>query len=146
MRQYEVTVILDPSLGEEGLAKQLERWKKQIEDREGKILKEDPWGVRSLAYPIEKKDQGYYAVLEFELPGEQVGELENLLRLDEHVLRHLIVHLDPATLAAREEQKQRRASEGEQRARRSSHGEDDDDDDDDEDEDEDEENEEEDED
>ncbi|MFO7768443.1 MAG: 30S ribosomal protein S6 [bacterium] len=128
MRHYEVTIILDPSLGDEGLSKQRDRWKKQIEEGGGKILNEDPWGVRSLAYPINKKDQGYYVVLEFELSGEQVEELDNLLRLDENVLRHLIIYLDPATLAAREEQKEPRSSESEEQGRGRRGGGDDEDD------------------
>jgi len=110
MRHYEGTIVLDPTLQDDGCNRQMERIKKYIEDRGGKIVEDDRWGLRTLAYEVKKQTQGYYGILEWEGPGELVGDLDHLLRLDEHILRHLIIHLDPKILAAREEIKQRRAA------------------------------------
>ncbi len=108
MRHYEATLVLDPELQEDGYNKQLERIMKFIEDRGGSLVRDDRWGIRTLAYEIKKQTQGFYGVLEWEGPGELITELDHMLRLDEHILRHLIIHLDPTILAAQEEQRQRR--------------------------------------
>ena len=110
MQHYEGTIVLDPALQDDGYNKQLERIKKFIEDKGGKIVEDDRWGLRTLAYEIKKQTQGYYGILEWEGPGGLIGELDHMLRLDEHILRHLIIHLDPKILATREELKQRRTA------------------------------------
>ncbi len=110
MRHYESTIVLDPVLQDDGYNKQMDRIKKFIEERGGNILLDDRWGLRTLAYKIKKQNQGYYGILEWESPGELIGELDHMLRLDEHILRHLILYLDPKVLEIREELKLRRAS------------------------------------
>lgn len=121
MQHYEGTFVLDPTLQEEGYNKQLERIKKFIDDRGGRVLEDDRWGLRTLAYEIKKQTQGFYGVLEWEGPGELIGELDHMLRLDEHILRHLIVHIDSTILTAREELRQRKVArtEAEDRDKRS---------------------------
>ncbi len=113
MRHYEATLVLDPELQEDGYNKQLERIMKFIEDRGGSLVRDDRWGIRTLAYEIKKQTQGFYGVLEWEGPGELITELDHMLRLDEHILRHLVIHLDPTILAAQEEQRRRRVVKAE---------------------------------
>jgi small subunit ribosomal protein S6 len=110
MRHYELTVVLDPTLGEDGIGRQLERVKNAIEGQGGKLVKEDRWGLRNLAYRIARQTQGHYTVMEWEGPASLVTELDRSLRLEESVLRHLIIHFDAKTLALREEQARRRAA------------------------------------
>jgi small subunit ribosomal protein S6 len=110
MRHYEGTIVLDPELQDDGYNKQLDRIKKFIEERGGKIVEDDRWGLRNLAYEIKKHSQGYYGVLEWEGPGELIGDLDHMLRLDENILRHLIIHFDTKVIAEREEIKLRSAS------------------------------------
>ena len=117
MRHYELTVVLDPTLGEDGIGRQLERVKSAIEGQEGKIVKEDLWGVRSMAYRIDRQTQGNYTVFEWEGPASLVMELDRMLRLEESVLRHLIIHYDAKTLALREEQALRRAAAADEQVR-----------------------------
>ncbi|MCK4771694.1 MAG: 30S ribosomal protein S6 [Candidatus Latescibacteria bacterium] len=121
MQHYEGTFVLDPTLQEEGYNKQLERIKKFIDDRGGRVIEDDRWGLRTLAYEIKKQTQGFYGVLEWEGPGGLIGELDHMLRLDEHILRHLIVHIDSTILTAREELRQRKVArtEAEDRDKRS---------------------------
>jgi small subunit ribosomal protein S6 len=110
MRHYELTVVLDPTLGEEGVGRQIERIKAVIAGQGGQVLKEDRWGMRSLAYRLSKQTQGFYVVFELEGPAVLVAEVDRVLRLDEMVLRHLVIHYDAKTLALREEQLMRRAA------------------------------------
>ncbi len=113
MRLYELTVVLDPTLGEDGIGRQLERVKSVIEGQGGSIVKEDRWGIRSMAYRIGRQTQGHYTVFEWEGPGSLITELDRMLRLEEGVLRHLIIHYDTKTIALREEQARRRAAAAE---------------------------------
>jgi small subunit ribosomal protein S6 len=110
MRHYEATVVLDPTLGDDGFAKHVDRIVGSIEKQGGSMLTDDRWGLRKLAYSIKKQDQGFYAVLEWEGPGAAIAELDRLLRLDENVLRHLVIHMDPKQLAVREEQRRNKAA------------------------------------
>jgi small subunit ribosomal protein S6 len=117
MRHYELTVVLDPTIGEDGIGRQLERVKSAIEGQGGNIVKEDRWGIRSMAFRIERQIQGHYTVFEWEGPASLITELDRMLRLEESVLRHLIIHFDAKTLALREEQAHRRAVAAEETVR-----------------------------
>lgn len=128
MRHYEVMIVLQPEMGEDGFNKHLERVKKSLESGGGKIVRDDRWGLRTLAYEIKKQTQGYYTVIEWEGPPELIAELDHSLRLDENVLRHLVIHLDQVALEAQEELRQRRASGVDQEERRLDMDEDEDED------------------
>jgi len=65
-----------------------------VESKEGKVLKIDEWGMRKLAYPIVKKNQGFYVLIEFYGLAELPKELENYFRIDERIIRFIIVKLE----------------------------------------------------
>jgi small subunit ribosomal protein S6 len=91
MRNYEITYIVHPDLDEAAfkqLNDQIAGW---IKDGKGKISKTDIWGKRKLAYPIRKQTEGQYVLLHVNLDPNQCAELERQLRLQESVLRYLIV-------------------------------------------------------
>jgi small subunit ribosomal protein S6 len=90
--EYELMYVLPPDLPEEGLATATERVTTLITNRGGEITKTDTWGRRRMAYPIRKHNDGYYTVLRFMLEPQLTEELDRNLRLNEQVLRHLIVH------------------------------------------------------
>ena len=98
MRHYEVMVVLAPDLAEDGFRKQLDRVTSIIENGGGNVVNDDRWGIRTLAYPIKKYDQGYYTVIEWEGAPELISELDHTLRLEEKVLRHMVIHLDATAL------------------------------------------------
>ena len=91
MRDYELTLVIDPDLTSEKQKKLLTKIKKVIVDLKGKVGKTDEWGRKELAYPIKKKTLGYYFFLESKLPEKGLGELEKKLKLEEGVIRYLLV-------------------------------------------------------
>ncbi len=109
MRHYEVMVVLAPDLAEDGFNKHLEKFKKIIENGGGSIVNDDRWGIRSLAYPIKKYDQGFYTVIEWESTPDLLPELDHILRLDENVLRHMVVYLDSTALEGAAQVRAKRA-------------------------------------
>lgn len=91
MRQYETLFVLHPELGEVQVRAAIERAKRIIEDRGGKLDQVRDWGLRELAYPIEKLTRGYYVVLEYTAGTDTVPELERTLRIADEVLRYVSV-------------------------------------------------------
>ena len=90
MKKYEVMFILDASL-EDAQKTALVDMAKEVISAAGEVTKEDIWGNRKLAYPIQKKFEGYYVVLEFNADPELPKELERKLRITDGVMRQLIV-------------------------------------------------------
>ena len=90
MKKYEVMFILDASL-EDAQKTALIDMAKEIITSDGEVTKEDIWGNRKLAYPIQKKFEGYYVVLEFNANPELPRELERRLRIADGVMRQLII-------------------------------------------------------
>ncbi|MEE8573236.1 MAG: 30S ribosomal protein S6 [Gemmatimonadota bacterium] len=107
-REYEIVYIFDSTLEEAQVNERLERFHGLLECPESSepISGINHWGRRTLAYDIDGKDVGYYVVVQFETRPDLLGELERALKLDEAVLRYLVVlneGLVPVTAAAPEE-------------------------------------------
>ncbi len=88
---YELVAILAPQLDDQGVAATVERYTNWIASAGGAVGGTNIWGRRALAYPIKKQTEGIYVQLNFELPPTRSRELERNLRIDEQVLRHLLV-------------------------------------------------------
>ncbi len=103
LRKYETLFVIHPDRVEEreGI---IEKLTEIIQKDGGEVLKKDEWGLRKFAYPIEKKKQGYYILMEFVAPAETPQKLEQYFRIDERVIRFIVVKLEekyqPETLAA----------------------------------------------
>ena len=97
IRKYELVTVLSPETDEDEVAAALERVTSYITERGGNVLDQDNWGVRRLAYPIERFQEGNYTLTRFELDAKDVLELDRSLNASEGVLRHLL------TLAAKPE-------------------------------------------
>ncbi|MCR5481361.1 MAG: 30S ribosomal protein S6 [Clostridia bacterium] len=93
MTKYEVMFIIDPVLEDEKKDAVVETVKGIIE-ADGTVGKVDVWGMRKLAYPIMKKNEGYYVVIEFEANPTLPKELDRRLRIADAVIRHIIVNKD----------------------------------------------------
>ncbi|MGH7458616.1 MAG: 30S ribosomal protein S6 [Longimicrobiaceae bacterium] len=92
MREYEVVYIFDPSLDEDGVNQRLERFHALVADGGGgEVTAVDHWGKRALAYPIRGNESGYYTVAHFTAPPDKLTDLERVLKLEESLLRFLVV-------------------------------------------------------
>ncbi len=94
MNLYEVMFIQNPDIGEEDQSKLLTRFTTTISKNGGEIIKMDDQGIRSLAYKIQKYSRGRYFLGYLEGPGSMVHEVERFLRLDENVIRFVVIKLD----------------------------------------------------
>jgi small subunit ribosomal protein S6 len=94
MRRFETFIIIDPDLSEEQRVLILERVKEILGQMNGFLIRVDPWGLRKLAYPIRKKERGFYVRFDFCGTGQLVNEMERFFRIDERVLKHMSVLLD----------------------------------------------------
>jgi len=91
MRLYEVVYILDPALDEAAVDAKLGKFHELATAQGGEVEAVDHWGVRQLAYAIKKHRNGYYVVAQFTAAAEALPEFERLLKLDEEVMRYLLV-------------------------------------------------------
>jgi len=94
MRHYEVMVILDPELEERTVAPSLDTFLNVVKNDGGSVDKVDIWGKRRLAYEIDKKTEGIYAVLDLNCTPAAVQELDRQLNLNEAVLRTKVIRPD----------------------------------------------------
>ncbi|MEG0013206.1 MAG: 30S ribosomal protein S6 [Cellulosilyticaceae bacterium] len=94
MTNYELSVVLIPSLSEEEKVTTLEKVKELITRFGGEIANVDDWGKRKLAYEIDKQREGFYYFIQFNAETSTPAEVESRLRIMEPVLRYLIVRLD----------------------------------------------------
>ncbi len=92
MRDYEIVYIFDSVLEQSAIEKKLEKFNGLIAGNGGgEVTAVEHWGKRQLAYPIKKHDNGYYVVVQFKTTADKLPEFERAIKLDEEVLRHLVV-------------------------------------------------------
>jgi small subunit ribosomal protein S6 len=94
-RTYECVLVLDPGLDADRTTEQLKKFQEQIFGLKGEIRRWDRWGKKRLAYEIQRKQYGYYAVVTFDGESTAVKSLDRYVRLNQYVLRHMIVVLEP---------------------------------------------------
>lgn len=94
MNRYLLTLVLKADLDEKTRKDLLQAMLKKALGTDGKIVKEDLWGNRELAYPIKKQTKGYYAHFELESDPSVVKSLDKILKVEEDILRSLFVRND----------------------------------------------------
>ena len=94
MREYELVTIWNPDIGEDGVSDAMGRLTTLVTARGGEIADTNVWGRRRLAYIINKHSEGIYVVMQLRLPPRTAADLESQLRINEDVLRHLLVRKD----------------------------------------------------
>jgi small subunit ribosomal protein S6 len=97
-KQYETIFILTPVLSDEQTKEAVNFYKKLFKEHNVKVVHEESWGLKKLAYQIKKKNTGYYHLFQIEAPGEAIQHIETAYKRDERVLRYLTVHLDKYAL------------------------------------------------
>ncbi|HEY1270081.1 MAG TPA: 30S ribosomal protein S6 [Candidatus Binatia bacterium] len=109
MTLYETMFIINPEKG--GAVKDyIERFKKVVEEQGGSVAHLEEWGLRDMAYRIDKQGKGYYTLLQYRSEARAVDELERTMRLTDGVLRYLTVRVDEAAEAAAQAAKESHAA------------------------------------
>jgi len=94
VRRYETVFIMTPVLSDEQAKETVQKFRKLLTDKGAQIRHEEDWGLKKLAYPIQKKTTGFYRLIEFEAEDNVVSDLEVNYKRDERVIRFLTVSLD----------------------------------------------------
>ena len=105
MNHYETVFILTPVLSDEQMKETVAKFKKLLTAKGAEILNEEAWGLKKMAYAIEKKSTGFYCLLEFKAEPSIVNTLETGFRRDEKVIRFMTVKLDKYAAAYAEKRR-----------------------------------------
>lgn len=111
LNHYETVFIATPVLSDTQMKEAVNKFKKIITDGEGEIINEENWGLRKLAYPIQKKSTGFYYLIEFRTEGELISKLETEYRRDERIIRFLTFKLDKYAIAYSEKRRKKLQNE-----------------------------------
>ncbi|MFZ4705265.1 MAG: 30S ribosomal protein S6 [Bacteroidales bacterium] len=99
MRNYEAVFIMTPVLSDEQMKETVNKFQKILKDKGAEIIYEDNWGLRKMAYPIQKKSTGFYHYVAFKAEGTLIADLEIAFKRDERIIRFLTLVLDKHALA-----------------------------------------------
>jgi small subunit ribosomal protein S6 len=94
MNNYETVFILTPVLSDVQMKEAVDKFKDYLVSEGSEIVNEENWGLRKLAYPIQKKSTGFYSLLEFKGNPSVIAKLETQFRRDERILRFLTFRQD----------------------------------------------------
>ncbi len=94
LKQYETVFIMTPVLSDEQMKEAVKKFQDYLKDKGAEIVYEEHWGLRKLAYPIQKKSTGFYHLIGYKADGQLIRDLEVELKRDERIIRFLTVMLD----------------------------------------------------
>ena len=114
MNQYETVFILTPVLSDDQTKETVAKFKKILTDNGAEILNEEAWGLKKMAYAIDKKSTGFYNLVEFKAEPSVIKKLETGFRRDEKVIRFLTVKLDKYAAAYAEKRRAKYATKNEE--------------------------------
>ncbi|MAX79635.1 MAG: 30S ribosomal protein S6 [Crocinitomicaceae bacterium] len=109
MNRYETVFILTPVLSDDQVKEAVKKFEGFLKENGANIVHQEHWGLKKLAYPIQKKTTGFYHLLEFEAPGDLLSTFEVEFKRDERVLRFLTVKMDKDHIAFAEKQRNKKA-------------------------------------
>jgi len=92
MNKYEVMYILDGKLSEDAMDAQVEKYKSLVTSSGGEVEKADKWGMKKFAYPIEKKSEGYYVLMNFSAASSFPQEMERQMKISDEVMRYIVIN------------------------------------------------------
>ncbi|CAN5757017.1 30S ribosomal protein S6 [soil metagenome] len=102
LKNYEVLFIMTPLLNESQMQETVEKFRQVLKENGADIIHEESWGLKKLAYPIQKKNMGFYQLFEFQAPPTIVDTLELAFRRDEKIVRFLTTVLDKHAISYNE--------------------------------------------
>ena len=94
LNKYESIYIIKPEVEEQGIKELVEKFNTLIETEGGKVSETQEWGLKRLAYPIQKKEQGYYVLVNFEAKPESIVELERVYKITDSVMKFITIRKD----------------------------------------------------
>ena len=112
LKQYETVFIANPVLSDAQMKEAVAKYLDLIKENGGEVVYEQDWGLRKLAYPIQKKTTGFYHLIEFKAEPAFIAKLETQYRRDERIIRFLTFAMDKHAVAYAEK---RRANQAEQK-------------------------------
>ncbi|RLD89813.1 MAG: 30S ribosomal protein S6 [Bacteroidetes bacterium] len=110
MNQYETVFILTPVLSDEQMKEAVKKYEDYLKKNGAEIVHRENWGMRKLAYPIQKKSTGFYQLFEYKNDGSIIADLELQFKRDERILRFLTVKLDKHAVTYNEKRRKRLAA------------------------------------
>ncbi len=105
INQYETVFIATPVLSEAQMKEAVEKFRKIITENNAEMIHEEDWGLKKLAYPIQKKSTGFYHLFEFKADGLFINKLETEYRRDERIMRFLTFKMDKHSVAYSEKKR-----------------------------------------
>ena len=117
LNHYETVFIVTPVLSDAQMKETVQKFKELITGEGGEIVYEEDWGLRKLAYPIQKKTTGYYYLIEFKARGEFVKKYETEYRRDERVIRFLTFSMDKHAIEYSEKRRNRKKEQQTEKAK-----------------------------
>jgi small subunit ribosomal protein S6 len=110
MNHYETVFILNPVLSDTQIKETVQKFNDYLVSRGAEMISKEDWGLKKLAYPIQKKKSGFYHMFEFNIAGEEISSFELEFRRDDSVMRYLTVKLDKHAAAWAEKRRARATS------------------------------------
>lgn len=107
LKQYETVFIMTPVLSEEQMKEAVKKYQDYLAENGAEIVHEEHWGMRKLAYPIQKKSTGFYHLVEYKAEGSLIADFETQLKRDERIIRFLTVKLDKHAVAYNEKKRKK---------------------------------------
>ncbi len=120
LNNYETVFIMTPVLSDDQMKETVKKFQSFLKEKGAEIVFENNWGLKKLAYPIQKKSTGFYYLIEFKAEGDLIAELEVVYKRDERLLRFLTVKLDKHAIAYNEKRRNL-ASEKKEKAEKTNH-------------------------
>jgi small subunit ribosomal protein S6 len=111
MNHYETVFILTPVLSEDQMKETVSKFRDFLVEKGSEIVFEDNWGMKKLAYPIQKKSTGFYHLIEFKAESDLIRDLEVSFKRDERVIRFLTIKLDKHAIAYNEKKRMKAGEE-----------------------------------
>ena len=105
IKQYETVFIATPVLSEAQMKEAVAKYTSYLKERGAEIVYEEDWGLKQLAYPIQKKTTGFYYLIEFKADTQVVAKLETQYRRDERIMRFLTFAMDKHAVAYAEKRR-----------------------------------------
>ena len=94
MSNFEAVLLVSPEISQKALSKELEDFKKQVENNQGKVINIEDWGLRDLSYKIIAFKKAFYNFYQIEIDGDKIPSIRNNLTQNENVIRHLFIKVE----------------------------------------------------